>query len=80
VYIFLGPVVVQLIRKRQIKPATKILEFIPIPPLKINKCVTILSLFRAYCQSKFLDLWKDNDPSIAEVEDAKKRVAGLKRK
>jgi len=27
---------------------------------------------------KFLSLWKDADPRIAEVEDAKKRVAGLK--
>ena len=35
---------------------------------------------RVYIYEKFLDLWKDAVPGIAEVEDAKKRVAGLKGK
>ncbi len=44
---------------------------------KINENQGKINRAKEYYE-KFLTLWKDADPGIAEVEDARKRLAGLK--
>jgi serine/threonine protein kinase/Tfp pilus assembly protein PilF len=44
---------------------------------KINEEEGLKDKAKEYYQ-KFLDLWKEADPVLVEVEDAKKRLAGLK--
>jgi len=41
-------------------------------------CLLEALKFRSPTGSRFLSLWKNVDTGIAEVEDAKKRMAGLK--
>jgi hypothetical protein len=44
----------------------------------VAKILNIISSAKSLQNMLFSLLWKDADPGIAEVEDAKKRLAGLK--
>ena len=46
--------------------------------MSLQKSDSITKAIENY--KKFLDIWKDADPGIPEVEDARKSLAGLKSK
>ena len=42
-----------------------------------TEIIVLFFYIELVCFESFLSLWKDADPGIAEVEDAKERLAGL---